>query len=181
MKVRTAGRGFRWAGQLRLCQPGRSRCQTQFQLSLWLQRGVGGGAVGFLCANPGAEINALSRSLGFREQGRVSSDSAPVKGQASGERLSWISWEDPHHTHTHTHTRHTHTPFQFINLEGLPPARIWVRPYLFLGKVRPHQCRPPIPLGSRPHPLLSIPLSLEELVPALTRLTLSPSCLPQCL
>ena len=74
-------------------------------LSVAPERGGGWSCCVSLC-QPGAEINALSRSLGFREQGRAGSDPAPVKGLALGERLSWISQEPPTHTHipaTHTH------------------------------------------------------------------------------
>lgn len=139
-------------------------------LSVAPERGGGWSCCVSLC-QPGAEINALSRSLGFREQGRAGSDPAR-EGPGLGRKAKL---DLPGAPYTHTHTRHTHTPFQFINLEGLPPVRVWARPYLFLEKVRPHQRRPPTPLGSRPHLLLSIPLSLEELSPARTQLTLSPS------
>lgn len=77
-------------------------------LSVAPERGGGWSCWVSLC-QPGAEINALSRSLGFREQGRAGSDPAPVKGPALGERLNWISQEHPPHTHTyppHTHTHH---------------------------------------------------------------------------
>ena len=106
-------------------------------LSVAPERGGGWSCWVSLC-QPGAEINALSWSLGFREQGRVGSDPAPVKDLALGETLSWISLEPHLSPHPPTNTHHTHTPFQFINLEGLPPVRIWARPYLLLEKVRPH-------------------------------------------
>lgn len=168
MKVRTAGRGFRWAGQLHVCQPGRGRCQTHFPLSLWLQRG--GWSCWVSLCQPGAEINAWSWSLASREQRRVGSHPSPVKDPASGEPLSWISQE-----------RTPPPPFQFINLEGLPPMEIGARPYLLLEKVRPPQHLPTHnthPLGSRCHPPLSVPLSLEELSSVLTQLKWPPSSLP---
>lgn len=75
-------------------------------LSVAPERGGGWSCWVSLC-QPGAEINALSRSLGFREQGRAGSDPAPVKDPASGETLSWISLE--HRPLLPTPTTHTHT------------------------------------------------------------------------
>lgn len=74
-------------------------------LSVAPERGGGWSCWVSLC-QPGAEINPLSRSLGFREQGREGSDPVLVKDPASGETLSWISLE---HRPPPQHPPHTHT------------------------------------------------------------------------
>lgn len=117
-------------------------------LSAALERGWGCRS---LCAVPAGSRNQCTELVpGIQTASPSEGRLHPQSRTQPWGKLSWIYLEPP--------------PLQFITPEGVPPRKSWAGPHPVPGKVRPPQDTRthPLPLSSRPHPPLPVPLDLEE-------------------